>query len=125
MIHLNNRQLLKTEFGDVQIGNEVIATIAGETAKEVDGVLDIVGTFMDDIAKTLKQERKGIDIRVENEELIIELQLVLAYGMPIPDVATRVQKQVKQAVETLTGLKVGSVNIIVRTVKLIKDEPSE
>ena len=125
MIHLNNRQLLKTEFGDVQIGNEVIATIAGETAKEVDGVLDIVGTFMDDIAKTLKQERKGIDIRVENEELIIELQLVLAYGMPIPDVATRVQKQVKQAVETLTGLKVGSVNIIVRTVKLIKDETSE
>jgi len=68
---------------------------------------------------------KGIRVEVIGEETKIDIYLVIDYGYQIPQVAEEVQKEVKQAVETMTGLKVSSVNVHIVSVILKKSEPQE
>ena len=125
VIPLSNFQQFKTDMGEVSIANEVLAFIATEAARGVHGVVNIAGNLMDDLAKTLKQERRGVNIRLENETLIVELHLVVLYGVPIYEIAENVQKEVKKAIEGLTKLTVTAVNVFVRSVKVVENEPSE
>jgi len=47
------------------------------------------------------------------------------YGVRIPDVALSVQENVKQAIETMTGLAVVEVNIHVQGVGFPEEEKEE
>ncbi len=44
----------------------------------------------------------------------------MEYGVKIPEVAQKVQEDVKRSVETMTGLTVSSVNIHVQNVMIPK-----
>jgi uncharacterized alkaline shock family protein YloU len=46
----------------------------------------------------------------------------MEYGVRIPDVAVKVQDNVKKAVESMTGLTVSAVNIHVQNVLIPKSE---
>jgi len=47
------------------------------------------------------------------------------FGYPIPEVAEKVQKEVKLAVETMTGLSVASINVHIVSVSIKKSPTDE
>jgi len=106
------------EVGSVRISEEVVAVIAGIAATEVEGVVGMSGGIVGDITEILgkKNLSKGVRVEVGEKEAAADLFIVVEYGVRIPEVAQRVQENVKKAIESMTGLSVVEVNIHVQGV---------
>ena len=100
--------------GEVQIANEVVATIAGVAALETDGVAEMVGGGK----WGSKGYTKGVKVVIGEEGVSADLNLVIAYGHSIPGTGADVQERVKAAIENMTGLTVNEVNVHVAGVQL-------
>ena len=114
-------------LGAIRIADEVVSIIAGLAATEVDGVAGMSGGLVGGIAEMLgrKNFAKGVKVEVGEKEAAVDLYLIVKYGVRIPDVALAVQENVKQAIETMTGLSVVEVNIHVQGVSFPEAEPKE
>ncbi|SHI01702.1 Asp23/Gls24 family envelope stress response protein [Sporanaerobacter acetigenes] len=115
------------EYGSVKIANEVVAIIAGLAATEVDGVAGMSGGVTSGITEALgmKSLSKGVKVEVGEKECAIDLFVVINYGSRISEVAESIQENVKNAVETMTGLNVVEVNVSVQGVNIPKEEKVE
>lgn len=117
-------QALKTDFGMVQISSDVVSTIAGLAATEVEGIADMSGGITSGVVQLLgrKDLSKGVKVTVGEKDATIDIFVVVKYGVRIPEIALDIQKKVKEAVENMTGLKVNAVNIHVQGVKIPEEE---
>lgn len=70
-----------------------------------------------------KNLTKGIKVDVNEKETKIDVNIIVEYGVRIPDVAFEIQNRVKKAVEAMTGLKVSSVNVHVQGVSTVEEKP--
>ncbi|HHV45555.1 MAG TPA: Asp23/Gls24 family envelope stress response protein [Tissierellia bacterium] len=115
----------KNKYGTVKIANDVVSVIAGLAATEVDGVAGMSGGITRDITEMfgMKNLSKGVKVEVGEKEAAIDLFIIVEYGMKISDVARNVQENVKNKVETMTGLRVVEVNVNVQGVNIPKKEP--
>jgi uncharacterized alkaline shock family protein YloU len=103
----------------VRISDDVVGVIAGIAAMEVDGVAGMSGGFAAEVGERMLGKRsltKGVKAQVGEKECALDLFIVVEYGVRIPDVAQRVQENVKRAVEAMTGLEVVEVNIHIQGV---------
>lgn len=107
-------------IGEVRISDEVVVIIAALAATEVDGVEAMAGNIKNDIISRLGVGKlsKGVKLHVENGIVDVDLSLVIKEDYNIPEVCKKVQDKVKSAVETMTALKVASVNIRIAKVSL-------
>lgn len=117
----NKQRLEKTEQNDIgliRIADEVVGIIAGLAATEIPGVAGMSGGLVGGIAEMLgkKNLSKGVKVEVGEREAAVDLYIIVEYGVRIPDVALRVQENVKRAIESMTGLDVVEVNIHVQGV---------
>ena len=103
-------------FGQVKISNDVIATIAGLAALEVEGV-ETITTFTDKLLKS-----NGVKIQLEEEDVNLDIMVMIEFGISIPDIALKIQENVKNTVETMTGLKVSQVNIHIQVISFKKEK---
>ncbi|MDF2569836.1 MAG: Alkaline shock protein 23 [Sporomusa sp.] len=111
----------KTEHNDVgsiRIADEVVGIIAGLAATEVTGVAGMSAGLVGGIAEMLgkKNLSKGVKVEVGEREAAVDLYIIVEYGVRIPDVALKVQENVKRGIESMTGLDVVEVNIHVQGV---------
>jgi len=103
--------------GTISYANEVIATIAGVAASEVDGVAGMSVTGgISDIWTRNKNITKGVKVEVGSQEASVDLFIIVEYGKPIQKVAAEVQENVRKALEGLTGLHVVKVDVHVQGV---------
>ena len=128
-----NVQLDANGNGSVVFATDVIATIAGLAATEVEGVASMAGTAGSssraDIFTRKNQSSKSLTrgVRVdlgENNAVTIHLTIVVDYGSPIPEVAGNIQENVKKAIETMSGLTVSSVDVHVQGVSFEREQRS-
>jgi len=113
--------------GNIRIANEVVGTIAGLAASEVDGVAGMSGGVVDGLAELLKKKNlaKGVKVEVGERQAAIDLYVILEYGAKVPDVAYKIQANVKRAIESMTGLDVVEVNVHIQGVEFKPEEPAE
>ena len=128
-----NVQLDANGNGSVVFATDVIATIAGLAATEVEGVASMAGTAssssLADIFTRKNQSSKALTkgVRVdldENKAVTIHLTIIVDYGSPIPEVAGNIQENVKKAIETMSGLTVSSVDVHVQGVSFEREQRS-
>ena len=116
----------KEEAGNnIQIANDVVASIAGMAASSVTGVAEMAGGFAGGISEVLsgkKNMSKGIKVDVTDNNVKIDVNIIVEYGSRIPDVAFEIQNRVKKSVENMTGLKATEVNVHVQGVSAIKED---
>jgi uncharacterized alkaline shock family protein YloU len=107
-----------TALGKILIANEVVAVIAGLAATEIDGIAGMSGGVAGGVAEMLGRRNlaRGVKVDVGEHEAAVDLFIIVDYGMHIPDLALRVQGQVKQAIENMAGLAVIEVNVHVQGV---------
>ncbi|MGI6161357.1 MAG: Asp23/Gls24 family envelope stress response protein [Christensenellales bacterium] len=113
--------------GKITFANDVIATIAGLAAVEVKGIAGMSGGIVGGIVEFLgkKNFTKGVKVEAGNEEAAVELFVIVEYGEKIHEVCKAIQRNVKKAIETMTGLKVVSVNVFVQGVYIEKEKKTE
>ena len=95
--------------GNVKISDEVVATIAGIATEEIKGVFGMYASFTDGIAEKLgakKSFSKGVKVEVAENAVVVDLYIVVEYGAKIPDISWEIQENVKNNIETMTGLEV-------------------
>ena len=116
----NEKEIIKKDssLGAIRIADEVVSIIAGLAATEVDGIAGMSGGIAGGIAEMLgrKNFAKGVKVEVGEKEAAVDLYIIVKYGVRIPDIALVVQENVKQAIETMTGLSVVEVNVHVQGV---------
>lgn len=107
-----------TELGQIRIHENVIASIVRKAACGVNGVKRIAGShFVDNIAEIIGSRRMGdraISVNLDKNNVSIEVKINLVYGTHIPTVASKVQSSITAEVESITGLNVTSVTVIVQ-----------
>ena len=123
----NTKPEINNEFGAIRIADEVVATVAGLAAADVEGVASMSGGWSTDLGEKLGKKNFGKGIKVEgiDDETKIDIYIVVEFGYQIPDVAETVQKEVKMAVETMTGLAVTAVNVHIVGVSMKKNNNDE
>lgn len=112
------------DIGSVNISEEVLATIAGAAATECYGLVGMASTKLKDgIAQLLGREdlKKGVEVSIRGEEVLLNLYIIVGYGVNIAEVARNVIERVKYSIETQTGLKVQHINVNVQGVKVINE----
>jgi uncharacterized alkaline shock family protein YloU len=110
----------KTESGNVKISDEAIATIAAIAARSVGGVVDLDGGAMGNFSEMIgvKNETKGVKVEMGADSVSLDINLIVAFGHDIADVASEVQEAAREHIEKMTGLNVDKVNVNVNSVKL-------
>lgn len=118
---------VKTDIGSIQIAPEVLEIIAGLATVEVEGVAGMSGGFAGGIAELLgrKNLAKGVKVEVGQKEAAVDVSVIVEFGSKIPEVAAEIQRNVKEAVEAMTGIQVVEVNVHVHDVHFGSPEKRE
>lgn len=115
------------ETGSVKIADEVVAIIAGLAATEVKGVAGMSGGIVGGITEFVgkKNPSKGVKVEVGEKEAAVDLYVITEFGARIPEVAHQIQKNVKKAIESMTGLEVIEINVHVQGVAIPQESREE
>ncbi len=120
------RDRLATGDGQISVAEGVVQKIAGKACREVSGVHSM-GTGSARAFGALRERipgssgpnvAQGVGVEVGETEAAIDLDIVVEYGVGIAELGRSVQRNVKQSVERMTGLRVVEVNVTVDDVFL-------
>ncbi|WP_088005891.1 Asp23/Gls24 family envelope stress response protein [Indiicoccus explosivorum] len=113
---------ISNDHGRIDISNDVIAQVAGGAAVECYGIVGMAtkNQIRDGLTDILRKENfaKGVLVRQEADNLIIDMYVIISYGTKISEVAYQVQSKVKYTIQKLLGLPIKAVNIHVQGVRV-------
>ena len=113
---------MDTHMGSITINKEVIAQYAGNVAMECFGIVGMAGiNVKDGFVKLLKMDNltRGISVSLNNDKLILDFHIIIAYGVNIRTLSNNLIESVKYKVEEFTGIEVDKINIYVEGVRVI------
>ncbi|MDD4802673.1 MAG: Asp23/Gls24 family envelope stress response protein [Syntrophomonas sp.] len=111
-------------LGDITVTRELVETLAGLAAIECYGLVGMVPhNIQSGISNILGIEsiRKGVKVYNSEDGLIIDVYVIVGYGIKIQEVASNVIQKVTYVLENNAGLPVTSVNVNVKGVRVLKD----
>jgi uncharacterized alkaline shock family protein YloU len=120
------RDRLATGDGQISVAEGVVQKIAGKACREISGVHSM-GTGSARAFGSIRERipgssgpsvAQGVGVEVGETEAAIDLDIVVDYGVSIAELGRGIQRNVKQAVERMTGLRVVEVNVAVDDVYL-------
>ncbi len=108
-----------TDLGTIKIHKNVIASIASLAAVEIEGVRRVGGDLKSGIAEFIgKKYLSAIHVEInKNEEVKIEIPLVIKFGYNIPEIANKVQENVRNSLEKMTSLSVKDINVNIKAIE--------
>jgi len=114
-----NQEGSRTDLGVVRIHKNVIASIAALAAGEISGVKRVGGNFQSGILEFVgKKSTGGIKVEIDkHDEVIVNIPLVIKYDFNIPDIAIKVQENVRKALEKMTNLSIKDINVNVQVIE--------
>ena len=108
-----------TDLGAVKIHRNVIASIAGLAAMDIEGVKR-VGLSPKNIFTEMLNFKSAPSVKVDfdkNDEVKVQIPLILKYDCNIPDISAKVQDNVRCALERMTNLNIKEIIINVQGIE--------
>lgn len=109
---------------ELNFSDSVLEKIAGQTAHQVDGVLELSGGMISSLTDRFRDgtdPTKGVDVEIDDQEVTIELDAVLEYGKPAPKIFDQIINQIAKSVHDMTGLNVTKVTMNVEDLMTKKE----
>jgi len=128
---MSEEKKASTEVSSVEPGgdriifaDDVIATIAALAVSDIDGVSGMSGGVVEGITEMLgkKSYTKGVKVKVTQEETSVDISVSVKYGYIIKDVCKKILLEVRNAIESMTGLRVVEIKVLVQSVTI---DPAE
>ncbi|MEE1195566.1 MAG: Asp23/Gls24 family envelope stress response protein [Lachnospiraceae bacterium] len=113
---------MNSEYGEIIINPDVIATYAGSVAVECFGIVGMAAVSMKDgLVKLLRKDslKHGINVSLNDNKISLDFHVIVSYGVSILAVADNLISNVKYKVEQFTGMEVEHINILVEGVRVI------
>lgn len=116
---------IKTQYGNIDISSDVIATVVGGAATEIFGIVGMASRkqVRDGLNEILNRENysRGVVVRQEGNGIAVDVYIIVSYGTKISEVSKNVQERVGYQLELNLGIKANSVNVFVQGVRVQKD----
>ena len=123
--------MAEEEFvGETIIRDEVVASIVGSAAREVDGVANLGKSSVrrmltERLVGTPEKTRIGVEVQVGEKEAIVDLELGVIYGFSIPKIVNEVRKKVASRLLEITGLVAKEINVNVVSIEFPEEKRSK
>jgi uncharacterized alkaline shock family protein YloU len=114
----------ETQLGKIEISPVAIASIASQAVLESYGVVGMAAkSFKDGLVELLTPatSHRGVDVRLADGEIIIDLYVIVEYGTRISEVALNIMAGVKFRVEKALGAPVTEVNVHVQGLRVSQE----
>lgn len=114
----------ETKMGRIEVSPTAVASLASQAVLECYGV---VGMATKDLASGIVQilqpgsHRRGVEIHLADDRIVIDLYVVIEYGTPIAVVARNIQSSVKYTLERALSVPVAEVNVRVQDLRVSAD----
>ena len=108
--------------GDTEISEDVIASIVGHAAGQVEGVIrlgtsGVLRSITGVGRSTEASKAAGVEVEAGQREAIFDIELTVEYGRSIPEIVRNVREAVAAEVNEHVGLVAKEVNITVAAVE--------
>jgi uncharacterized alkaline shock family protein YloU len=116
------------KLGTVKISDDIIAICAMNATIKTPGVAELISGFSENISKNIFGKEplyRGIKVSQNENGILIDINVIVNYGVKIPEVAWDIQKSVKAEVEHMTDTAVRAVNIHVQGVHFVDEKGEE
>ncbi|AYF92618.1 Asp23/Gls24 family envelope stress response protein [Apilactobacillus bombintestini] len=114
---------IQTNYGLIDIDNNVISTVVGGAATDNYGVVGMASKnqIRDNVNEILKKDSysRGVVVTQQDNNVSIEVNIIVSYGTKISEVCKNVQSKVKYNLKTMLGITANSVNVIVQGVRVL------
>ena len=109
--------------GNINISEDVVASIAALAAAEVNGVAGM-GNGGLDLGELIgkKSLSKGVKVVISEKGTTVDVDMIVKYGEVVPDVAIAAQTSVVNALESMANISNATVNIHVTGIAFDKEE---
>lgn len=99
--------------GSINISEDVIYSMVKAAISEVEGVAGLANTAGVELAELLglKTVSKGVKVQLDDNQIIVDTIITVAYGSNIVKVAKEVQDKVAALIEDTTGFEKPQVNV--------------
>ena len=103
----------REENGSINISEDVISSLVRTAVTEVEGVAGLSNTAGAEIAELIgiKSAAKGVKVQFDDDKIVVDAIITIAYGSNIVNVARNVQERVMTAVQSATGFEKAEVNV--------------
>jgi uncharacterized alkaline shock family protein YloU len=113
---------IETPLGSILVAEDVIATVAGVAAMDCYGLVGMASRkqVKDSLTELLGRENpgRGVEVRIHEEEIDVDLYIIVSYGTNIFEVAQNVREKVRYFLSETVGIEVDRVNIYVQGVRV-------
>jgi len=112
---------IENAYGNIIMPVDVIARMAGIAATQCYGVVGMASrNKTDGLVSLLKKEHlnRGVKVTIEDNLMIIDLHIMVEYGVNIAAICENIVSNVKYKVESMTGLKVKKINVFVESIRV-------
>ncbi len=109
---------LGPDTGKISISRDVIATIAGLAAAEVEGIAPPKGEEF----PRGEGARRLVEVQLTDGHVRVAIKVAVIYGHPIGEVAQALQEKIKEEIEKMTALPVDGVDVEVVRVVFTEEE---
>ena len=115
-----------TNNGKITLDRKILVSIINLAAKEINGVESVTNTERSWIKRLFNRYDDGVDIKFEkNGALTVDVYLNIYVGYSVPDIAYRVQENIRNSLATMVALKPLKINIHVLNIECDKEVPED
>ena len=108
---------LENHLGIIEISQEYFANLIGHAVTECFGVSGmVVSTASQSLREIITRSDlpdKGVKVRNVSGKLVVDLHIVVSYGVNVSAIVKSIIHKVRYIVEEATGLSVAKVNVFV------------
>lgn len=126
-------QTIKTELGEINVTEETIGNIVSLNLADVKGVVGSRKSIIKEIADMLRgdaseneidEASRNIKIEIKDNKPLINLYIIIKYGVRIPDIAWDIQSRVKEGIMKKLGIDINEIDIHVQGIQFPKKTQS-
>lgn len=114
-------KIMDTQYGQVSVVEEVIATSAGYAAMECEGLAAMASRrqVVDRLTEVLGRDNpgRGVEVRLSGDDVHVDLYVIVNYGINIYETAQTIRQKVHYVMTDTVGVNPETINIYVQGVK--------
>lgn len=105
--------------GTVHITEDVLISIVSVEVNNIEGV-KMTATGMVERFSGMNLAH-NVEVNLDETNVYVSLRISAEYGLNLIEVSENIQRRVKEKIETMTGLNVVEVNVIITDIIIPKD----
>jgi len=124
---------VKTDLGEINITKETIRSIVSLNLADVKGVVGNRKSIIKEITDMLKGDTnenetekavRSIKVEIKDNKPLVNLYIIIKYGVRIPDIAWDIQSRVKENLMKKLNIDINEIDIHVQGIQFPKKTQS-